>query len=123
MDNPVTHWQILTKRPQELEKFYEALFGWKFSADNPLGYKIVDRASSDGIGGGIWPISQDEGSSKVQLFVRVNDVNGSVKAAEALGARIIIPLQTLPGGDQMAVMTDPDGIPFTMFKSAGSVPL
>ena len=123
MDNPVTHWQILTKRPQELEKFYEALFGWKFSDDNTLGYKITDRASTDGIGGGIWPISDDEGSSKVQLFVRVNDVNGSVKAAETLGARIIIQPQTLPGGDQIAVMTDPDGIPFTMFRSAGSVPL
>lgn len=123
MDNPVTHWQILTKRPQELEKFYESLFGWKFSADNPLGYRIVDRASSDGIGGGIWPISQTEGNSKVQLFIRVNDVEGSVKAAETLGAKIIIPLQMLPQGDLMAVMTDPDGIPFTMFKSSGSVPL
>src|ERR1700730_13851791 len=88
MANPVMRWQILTKQPKKLEEFYSALFGWKVSGDNPLGYRQVDTASNEGIPGGFWPISEKEGHSMVQLFVRVNDVNASAKKAESLGARI-----------------------------------
>lgn len=123
MANPVTHWQLLTKQPQKLEEFYSALFGWKISGDNPLGYKQVDTGCKEGIHGGLWPISQNEGHSMVQLFIRVDDVKTYVKKAEKLGARIVIPPQKLPGGDEMAVVVDPDGIPFAMFRSSGSLPL
>jgi predicted enzyme related to lactoylglutathione lyase len=44
MPNPVMHWQILTKQPKKLEEFYSALFGWKVSGDNALGYRQVDTA-------------------------------------------------------------------------------
>jgi predicted enzyme related to lactoylglutathione lyase len=58
----------------------------------------------------------------VQLFIRVDDVKAHAKKAEALGARIVIPPQTLPEGDEMTVAVDPDGILFAMFRSVGSVP-
>ena len=122
MPNPVMHWQILTKQPKKLEDFYSALFGWKISGDNPLGYKQVDTNSADGINGGLWPISDQEGHSMVQLFIRVDDVKTHVKKAESLGARIVIPPQTLPQGDEMAVAVDPDGVPFAIFSGKGSVP-
>ena len=35
-----------------------------------------------------------------------------VGRAEKLGARVIIPPQMLPGGDVLAIMHDPQGIPF-----------
>lgn len=123
MANPVTHWQILTKQPQELEKFYSTLFGWTVTGDNPLGYKLVDTASADGIGGGIWPISPNEGHSMVQLFIRVDDVKAFVEKAEQLGGKAVIPPQTLPGGDEMAVVVDPDGIPFAMFSGSDTAPM
>jgi uncharacterized protein len=122
MPNPVMHWQILTKQPKKLEDFYSALFGWGISGDNPLGYKQVDTNSTDGIHGGLWPISDQEGHSMVQLFIRVDNVKPYVKKAESLGARVVIPPQTLPEGDEMAVAVDPDGIPFAIFSGNGSVP-
>ena len=123
MPNPVMHWQILTKQPDKLEKFYSALFGWKISGDNKLGYRMVNTDSKEGIGGGLWPISEKEGHSMVQLFIRVDDVKAHAQKAQSLGAHIVIPPQTLPGGDEMAVAVDPDGIPFAMFRSKGNVPL
>ncbi|HEV7397117.1 MAG TPA: VOC family protein [Pyrinomonadaceae bacterium] len=123
MGNPVMHWQILTSQPDTLEKFYSQLFGWKISSDNSLGYKTVDTQSEAGIGGGIWPIAPNEGQSMVQLFVRVDNVANSLKTAESLGAKVVIPLQKLPDGDEMAVLTDPDGIPFALFKGLQSMPL
>ena len=122
MSNPVTHWQILTKQPQKLEDFYSGLFGWSFIGDNPLGYRIVETASDDGIGGGIWPISPNDGHSMVQLFIRVEDVSIAIEKAEQLGGKVVIPRQTLPGGDEMAVIVDPDGIPFAIFKGESSAP-
>jgi predicted enzyme related to lactoylglutathione lyase len=120
MANPVMGWQILTKRPEELEQFYTELFGWSVSADNPLGYKQVNTASSEGIQGGFWPIAPNEGQSLVQLFIRVDDLESHVNKAQELGARIVVPPQALPGGDEMAIAVDPDGIPFGMFRTSGT---
>ena len=55
-------------------------------------------------------------------FIRVADVKAHAKKAEQLGGKVVIPPQTLPEGDEMAVVVDPDGIPFAIFKSAGNVP-
>jgi predicted enzyme related to lactoylglutathione lyase len=87
-----------------------------------LGYRQVNTASKEGIHGGFWPISEKEGHSIVQLFIRVDNVKVHAKKAELLGAHIVIPPQTLPDGDEMTVAVDPDGIPFAMFRSAGSAP-
>jgi predicted enzyme related to lactoylglutathione lyase len=85
-----------------------------------LGYKEVNTKSSEGIHGGFWPIAANEGQSMVQLFIRVDDVKSHIQKAQELGARIIMPLQTLPGGDEMAIALDPDGIPFGMFRNSGA---
>jgi len=116
MANPVMQWQILTKQVKKLEEFYSGLFGWKMSNDNALGYRQVSTATEEGIQGGLWPIAEGEGRSMVQLFIRVDDVKAYAKKAEELGGQIVIPPQTLPDGDEMAVAVDPDGIPFAMFR-------
>jgi predicted enzyme related to lactoylglutathione lyase len=122
MGNPVTHWQILSTQPDRLEAFYETLFGWRVSADNPLGYRTVDTQADAGIHGGIWPVSPTEGRSLVQLFIRVDDVDACVRRAVELGGRVVVPRQVLPRGDEMAVVVDPDGLPFAVFRGAGAHP-
>jgi predicted enzyme related to lactoylglutathione lyase len=52
----------------------------------------------------------------------VHDVAAEAKRAVEIGGRIVIPRQALPGGDEMAVIVDPDGIPFAIFKGTGNVP-
>jgi|HubBroStandDraft_6_1064221.scaffolds.fasta_scaffold06722_7 predicted enzyme related to lactoylglutathione lyase len=120
MPNPVMRWQILTKCPEKLEQFYTAMFGWSVSADNPLGYKQVNTRCLEGIAGGFWPISANEGQSMVQLFIRVDDLESHVRKAQELGARIVVPPQTLPGGEEMAIAVDPDGISFGMFRTSST---
>ena len=115
MENPVTHFQILSKAPEETGQFYVRLFGWSVNGSNPLGYRQIDTKASVGIQGGIWP-APPEGSSFVQLFVKVDDVLSSVKKAEALGAKLLIGPTTLPEGDEMAVLLDPQGMSFGIWK-------
>jgi predicted enzyme related to lactoylglutathione lyase len=113
MGCPVTQWQILAKDPDATAAFYTSLFDWRVSSDNPLGYRRIDTGSSDGIAGGIWP-SPPEGHGFVQLFVRVESVADHVARAERLGARVIVPPQHLPEGDVLAILQDPQGLPFGM---------
>ena len=53
--------------------------------------------------------------------IPVKDFDESRKFYEevlgTLGAKVVMPHQALPGGDEMAVVVDPDGIPFGLFKS------
>jgi predicted enzyme related to lactoylglutathione lyase len=117
MANPVAQFQILSKTPDETARFYSALFGWSIDANNPLGYRRIDTGSQDGIQGGIWP-APPQAPNFVQLFIAVDDVKSSVKKAQDLGAKLLIPPTMLPEGDEMAVLHDPHGISFAVWRRA-----
>ena len=40
----------------------------------------------------------------------------SVRQAEKMGARVMIPPTVLPEGDEMAVLQDPEGMPFAVWR-------
>lgn len=110
--------QILSSSPAGTAEFYSTLFGWRIDADNPMGYRKIDTGSAEGIHGGIWP-APPHAPNMVQLFTRVDDVNATVRQAEQLGARVIIPATRLPEGDEMAVLLDPQGMAFALMRRAG----
>jgi predicted enzyme related to lactoylglutathione lyase len=116
MGSPVMQFQILSKAPEETAQFYASLFGWKIDANNPMGYRQIDTGSTQGIQGGIWP-APPQSPNFVQLFMKVEDVASSVKQAQELGAKVLIPPTVLPGGDEMAVLHDPQGMPFAVWRS------
>jgi len=115
MANPVTQFQMISKEPEQTAAFYGGLFGWKIDANNAMGYRRIDTGSKEGIQGGIWP-APPQAPAFVQLFVGVDDVRTSVASAEKLGARVVIPPTTLPEGDEMAVMLDPQGMSFAVWR-------
>ena len=117
MPNPVVHWQMLSKNPDASARFYTELFGWSVAAPDPLGYRRVDTGTSEGIQGGIWP-SPPEAHSFVQLHVQVEDCDASVAKANELGATTIMPPQTLPQGERMAVLLDVEKVPFVILQPA-----
>jgi len=114
MGQPVLHWQILAKNPDKAAAFYKSLFGWNVNTANGLGYRVVDTDSS-GVNGGIWP-APPEGTAMVSLYVEVNDVAREVTRATELGAKVVMPPQKLPDGDEMAVILDTEGIPFGLMR-------
>jgi len=46
----------------------------------------------------------------------VDDVGASVAQAVELGAKVLIPATKLPEGDEMAVLHDPQGMPFAVWR-------
>ncbi len=117
MPNPVTQFQILSQSPDETARFYSGLFGWTIDSGNPMGYRQINTGSEQGIQGGIWP-APPQAPSFVQLFISVDDVKSAVDKASGLGARILIPPTMLPAGDEMAVLLDPQGMSFAVWRSA-----
>ena len=115
MGQPVMRWQILAKNPDQLGAFYSKLFDWEIHTNNALGYRMVDTGCERGIDGGIWP-APPEAHAFVQLFIEVEDVPQHVQQATALGAQVLVPPQKLPDGDEMAILHDPEGIPFGICK-------
>jgi predicted enzyme related to lactoylglutathione lyase len=110
---PVTRFQILARNPERAAEFYHRLFGWTVSTENALAFRELDTG---GIPGGIWA-SPGEGPSMVQLFVEVGDVPAALVEAKAAGATVVVPHQVLPDGDEMAVITDTEGLPFGLFRA------
>jgi predicted enzyme related to lactoylglutathione lyase len=111
---PVLQWQLVSANPDQSARFYGELFGWTISTKNALGYRQVSTGDG-GLAGGMWPAPPDA-HSFVQLFVGVPDVAEAVTKATGLGARVIVPPTTLPDGDVMAVLADPNGVTFGVVK-------
>jgi predicted enzyme related to lactoylglutathione lyase len=111
-------WQIVTKNPTRLADFYRDLFDWEINTNNALNYRMVDSGTDRGITGGIWP-APPEAPSFVQLFIEVDDIDAAVAKAAGLGGQVIIPPQLLPDGDRLAILRDPEGIPFGVFVPGG----
>ncbi len=54
----------------------------------------------------------------VALFIAVDDLAEAVEKAAGLGATVIRPPQMPPDGDEIAYISDPEGIPVGLFKPA-----
>ena len=78
------HFEVIGKDGAALQSFYSDLFGWKFDANNPMNYGIVQREEgAAGIGGGIG--SGPEGYPRGAFFVGVPDRGHRAGQAESLG--------------------------------------
>lgn len=117
MPNPVVKWQILARDAEGVARFYSSLFGWTLNADNALGYRELRSGDERGIDGGVWPSGHDV-PNFVQLFVEVDDIDGTIAKATAAGAKIVVPKSALPDGDTMAVLFDPQGMSFAVMRRA-----
>src|SRR4051794_24026135 len=106
MANPVVHFEILGKDGKKAQSFYSSLFGWSIDANNPMDYGMV--AAEDGhIGGGV-AASQD-GKPQICIYVEVSDLDATLKQAEALGGKTVMPPTQVMEGVKLAQFSDPDG--------------
>jgi predicted enzyme related to lactoylglutathione lyase len=113
MGQPVVHFEVIAKDGEKLRGFYSDLFGWEIDANNPMNYGMVSRDGNvtedgSGIGGGIGP-AQEGSDGWLTFYVATDDVEGSLKKAESLGAtRVMGPMQ-VPEGPEIGLFNDPEG--------------
>lgn len=102
--SPVVFFQIGIREPATRE-FFRELFGWDLGAvsinthdpgDIPLNGTFVQLPETRG--------------AHISLFVRVEDLDGSVARAQELGGRLLVPRRRTEGGTDFAVILGPEGL-------------
>ena len=105
--NEIVHWEIQSKQPERLHRFYSQVFGWKIDANNPMNYGMVSSKGQAGIDGGIGG-TDSTGGSRVVVYASVRDINGMLARIEAGGGRTVM-ARTDIGPVIMALYVDPEG--------------
>jgi predicted enzyme related to lactoylglutathione lyase len=106
MPNPVVHFEINGRDAKKTQAFYAELFGWEVDANNPMDYGMVSAQEGHGIGGGI---QAGQADPMVVIYVDVADLDATLKQAEALGGKTVMPPTEVPGGPKLAQFSDIDG--------------
>ena len=111
---PVVHWEIESRRPDELRAFYRELFNWRISDDpGPISWIPAGFGGPEpGPAGHI----RHSDRSGVTLYVQVADLVAALAKAAALGGTVVMEPFDLPGGPTLAAITDPEGNPVTLVQ-------
>src|SRR5690606_11259504 len=103
----VTHFEIIGRDAKKSRDFYSGLFGWEIDASNPMEYGIVSP-TENGIGGGI-AAAEPGGSPTTMIYVEVDNAQTYLDKAVAMGGKVIMERQVIPGMVAFAQFADPDG--------------
>ena len=113
MGQPVVHFEVIGKDGKKLQSYYSELFGWKFDADNPQGYGVVQREGNVdddgvGIGGGVGqgPEGYD---GHVTFYIGVPDVEAALAKAESLGGSRMMGPDKVMESIEIGLFSDPEG--------------
>lgn len=118
MSQPVVHFEIIGKDPEQLREYFGELFGWEFATPSPVArevsepgsYGFLDLVTSEdgtGIRGGV---GGGQGyASHAVFYVGVPDVEAALQRAETLGGTRVMGPARSPNGLVVGHFTDPEG--------------
>jgi predicted enzyme related to lactoylglutathione lyase len=118
MPQPVVHFEVIGKNPDELRRYYSDLFGWTFDTPSPVAKEVSDADSygflelvtaddGTGIRGGIG--GGESYDSHAVFYVAVENVEAALQRAEHLGGTRVMGPATSPNGLVVGHLRDPDG--------------
>jgi len=113
----VVDFEIHAEDPDRAEKFYIALFGWKFAKwGGPLDYRVIVTGpeTEKGINGGLIKRmgaapAKGQAVNAFVCTVEVPDLDARVAKATSLGAAIALPKMAIPGVGWLAYIHDTEG--------------
>jgi predicted enzyme related to lactoylglutathione lyase len=116
-------YELLTADPAGAKAFYDAVVGWNIDAEAAPGgmdYRMI--VAPDGHAGGMMGLTADmlaNGAKPIWLgYFGVDDVDASVAAIVADGGEVRLPPFDIPNVGRIAMVTDPQGMPFYVMRGA-----
>lgn len=102
-EHTIYYFEVVTGDVAKACNLYEKAYGWKFEATGPeLGNSFLARLADGSLCGIRAPMHAAE-KPIVRTYIRVGDVEGAAKRAEALGATIALPPTQIPGYGTIAI--------------------
>lgn len=117
-------YELLTDDPAASKAFYDIVIGWTIEAEasNDMDYRMIDSGSGGGAVGGVMRLTEEMkagGARPTWLFyIGVDDVDASAGKITAAGGKVLMPPFDIPGVGRIAMVTDPQGIPFYIMRGA-----
>jgi uncharacterized protein len=118
-------WSELTTRDTKAaESFYTALFGWTAKHGAPsaaMEYTEFSNQGKPGVGMMPMPAHMPAGVPSYWMpYFQVADCDGSAAKAKGLGAKVMVPPQDISKTGRFAILSDPQGAMFAVFKFGGA---
>lgn len=116
-------YELQTADPDASKKFYDNVIGWTVEAQpsGEMDYRMIQTSGGDMVGG-VMRLTNDmaaNGAKPTWLFyVGVDDVDASVEKVKANGGSVHLPPWDIPGVGRIAMVSDPQGIPFYVMRGA-----
>ena len=116
----IVHFEIPANEPSKISRFYEQLFGWKFTKmeGGNMDYWLIrhkDAKSPYETMGGLYKPEQGMSQQGILNYFSVKSIDESLKQASSLGATIVMPKQET-GKGHFAILKDPNGNTFALFQ-------
>ncbi len=112
MPNDFCHLELNTDDAGKAREFYGKLFSWKFETAQMPGGPYHMIAPGEGPGGGIQKKPMPEAPNMWLVYIQVDAIEPTLKAAPGLGGKVIVPKTAIPGMGHFAILQDPTGAPF-----------
>ena len=102
---------LSTPDPDAAAGFYAGLLGWQIDAeDTPMGRYVIGLVDGEPAAGMMAPAPEAAGVPPAwNVYVSVADIDATWAQAIDAGATGLQPPMEVPGGDRIAVLTDPAG--------------
>jgi predicted enzyme related to lactoylglutathione lyase len=115
-------YELMSADPDASTSFYQSVVGWTIGTApaGAMDYRMITAA--DGHVGGLMRMTADmiaNGAAPMWLgYFGVDDVDASVAAIVADGGRVHMPATDIPDVGRIAMVTDPQGVPFYVMRGA-----
>jgi predicted enzyme related to lactoylglutathione lyase len=111
----VIHFDISAEHPEELAKFYEQVFNWKFEKwDGPMDYWLITTGKNEsGIDGGL---ARREKEVKTINTINVSSIDDYIEMIKLNKGVILTPKTPIPGVGWTASFQDPEGNIFSIMQ-------
>jgi len=109
----ITFFELTASNTQAERTFFAEVFGWTFTqyGDGDYWLATTGAAGERGIDGAIMAPPMPD-APRVTNTLAVDDIDATIEAALAAGAKIAVPKNDIPGYAHLAYLQSPTGIVF-----------
>ena len=114
----IAHFDLPADDVSRAKKFYELLFGWKFSkVSGPMEYYLIETTDLSGkpsVGGGMGKRGAPD--QKITNYIGVDSIDGHIVKAKKLGAKVIMQKTVVAGWGYLAILADTENNTFGLWE-------